>query len=132
MMATPLFCVKWVWPNNMSSKSRTKGADFERLIANQIKQITQKECKRNLEQYREGCHYDLVGEAVNHLAIECKRYAKITPSLLRKWQEQCIRNANGNVPVLVYKIDYQPIVVLAFTGTDWQEATLEALLKTDR
>ena len=114
----------------MSSKSRTKGADFERLIANQIKALTQKECKRNLEQYREGCHYDLVGEAVSHLAIECKRYAKITPSLLRKWQEQCLKNANGNVPVLVYKIDYQPIVVLAFTGTVWQETTLEELLST--
>ena len=113
----------------MSSKSRTKGADFERLIANQIKQITQKECKRNLEQYREGCHYDLVGEAVERLAIECKRYAKMTPSLLRKWQEQCLKNANGNVPVLVYKIDYQPIVVLAFTGTVWQETSLEYLLK---
>ena len=114
----------------MSSKSRTKGANFERLIANQIKQITQKECKRNLEQYREGCHYDLVGEAVNHLAIECKRYAKITPSLLRKWQEQCLKNANGNVPVLVYKIDHQQIVVLAHDGHDWQETTLEELLST--
>lgn len=114
----------------MTSKSRTKGADFERLIANQIKAITNKECKRNLEQYREGCHYDLVGEAVNHLAIECKRYAKITPSLLAKWQEQCLKNANGNVPVLVYKIDYQPIVVLTHDGQDWQQATLEELLST--
>lgn len=113
----------------MSRKSKTKGADFERLIANQIKAITNKDCKRNLEQYREGCHYDLVGEAVSRLAIECKRYAKITPSLFRKWQEQCLRNANGNTPVLVYKIDYQPIVVLAFTGTVWQETTLEELLK---
>lgn len=115
----------------MSSKSRTKGADFERLIANQIKAITNKDCKRNLEQYREGCHYDLVGEAVERLAIECKRYAKVAPTLLRKWQAQCIRNANGNVPVLVYKIDYQPIVVMAFAGTKWQETTLEELLKTD-
>lgn len=114
----------------MSSKSRTKGANFERLIANQIKSITNKECKRNLEQYREGCHYDLVGEAVSRLAIECKRYAKITTSLLRKWQEQCLKNANGNVPVLVYKIDYQPIVVLAYDGTNWQQTTLDDLLKT--
>lgn len=116
----------------MSSKSRTKGADFERQVANQVKSITDKECKRNLEQYREGCHYDLVGEAVKHLAIECKRYAKMTPSLLRKWQDQCIRNANGNVPVLIYKIDYQPIVILKYTGQDWQETALEELLKTDR
>lgn len=114
----------------MSSKSRTKGADFERLISNQIKTLTGKDCKRNLEQYREGCHYDLVGEAVERLAIECKRYAKMTPSLLRKWQDQCIKNANGNVPVLVYKIDYQPIVVLAYTGTDWQRTSLEDVLKT--
>lgn len=114
----------------MSSKSRTKGADFERLIANQIKTITNKDCKRNLEQYREGCHYDLVGEAVERLAIECKRYAKMTASLLKKWQEQCIKNANGNVPVLVYKIDYQPIIVLTFTGTDWQQTSLEDVLKT--
>lgn len=113
----------------MSKKSRTKGADFERLIANQIKQLTNKECKRNLEQYREGCHYDLVGKAVNHLAIECKRYAKVTPSLLQNWQDQCIRNANGNTPVLIYKIDYQPIVVLKYTGQDWQSVTLEALLE---
>nr|DAF17148.1 MAG TPA: HOLLIDAY JUNCTION RESOLVASE HOMOLOGOUS RECOMBINATION [Caudoviricetes sp.] len=114
----------------MSSKSRTKGADFERLIANQIKELTGKDCKRNLEQYREGCHYDLVGEAVNHLAIECKRYAKMTPSNLRNWQEQCLKNANGNIPVLVYKIDYQPIVVLAYDGQDWQQTSLEELLKT--
>ena len=113
----------------MSSKSRTKGADFERLIANQIKAITNKDCKRNLEQYREGCRYDLVGEAVRHLAIECKRFAKMTPSLLKKWQEQCLKNANGNVPVLVYKIDYQPIVVLAYDGQEWQQTTLEEVLK---
>lgn len=116
----------------MSSKSRTKGADFERQIANQIKAITKLDCKRNLEQYREGCHYDLVGEAVERLAIECKRYAKMTPSLLKKWQEQCIRNANGNVPVLIYKIDYQPIIVLVHDGHVWQQTTLEELLKTDK
>lgn len=93
---------------------RNKGAAFERQVANEIKAVTGKECKRLIEQYRQGnLPGDLEGPAVDGYAIECKRYAKVQPALLTKWRAQALRQGldSGKTPVLVYKADRQPIVV---------------------
>lgn len=98
---------------------RNKGAAFERQIANEIKAATGKECKRLIEQYRQGnLPGDLEGPAVEGYAIECKRYAKVQPALLSKWRAQALRQGldSGKEPVLVYKADRQPIVVNRWSG----------------
>lgn len=98
----------------MAVNGRNKGAAFERQVANEIKAVTGKECKRLIEQYRQGnLPGDLEGEAVEGYAIECKRYTKVQPALLAKWRAQALRQGldSGKTPVLVYKADRQSIVV---------------------
>lgn len=93
---------------------RNKGAAFERQVANEIKAATGLECKRLIEQYRQGnLPGDLEGSAVEGYAIECKRYAKVQPALLAKWRAQAMRQGldSNKEPVLVYKADRQPITV---------------------
>ena len=113
---------------------RNKGAAFERQIAGEIKAVTGLECKRLIEQYRQGClPGDLEGPAVEGYAIECKRYAKIQPALLAKWRAQALAQAAGShEPVLIYKADRQPIVVNRWTDkTDpssaWEQPLLDFL-----
>lgn len=103
---------------------RNKGAAFERQIANEIKAVTGLECKRLIEQYRKGnLPGDLEGAAVEGYAIECKRYAKVLPSLLAKWRAQAMRQGldSGKEPVLIYKADRQPIVVNRWSTGEWSE-----------
>jgi hypothetical protein len=93
---------------------RNKGAAFERQVANEIHAATGKECKRLIEQYRQGnLPGDLEGAAVEGYAIECKRYAKVQPALLAGWRQQALRQGlySEKTPVLIYKADRQPIVV---------------------
>ena len=108
----------------MAVNGRNKGAAFERQIANEIKAVTGKECKRLIEQYRQGnLPGDLEGEAVAGYAIECKRYARVQPALLAKWRAQALRQGldSGKEPVLVYKADRQPIVVNRWSGLEVYE-----------
>ena len=108
----------------MAVNGRNKGAAFERQIANEIKAVTGKECKRLIEQYRQGnLPGDLEGEAVTGYAIECKRYAKVQPALLAKWRAQALRQGldSGKTPVLVYKADRQQIVVNRWSGLEVYE-----------
>ncbi|MEI7996936.1 MAG: hypothetical protein WCH01_18740 [Methylococcaceae bacterium] len=59
---------------------------------------------RNLEQSRSGGH-DLVvhpdearqvADSFRALAIECKRYGKVTPSLIKRWWQQAREQAQLN------------------------------------
>ena len=113
---------------------RNKGAAFERQIANEIKAATGLECKRLIEQYRNGClPGDLEGAAVEGYAIECKRYAKIQPALLGRWRAQALAQASGpHEPVLIYKVDRQSIVVNRWVDkTDpnsvWEQSMVDFL-----
>jgi len=113
---------------------RNKGATFERQIAAEIKAATGLECKRLIEQYRQGClPGDLEGPAVAGYAIECKRYAKVQPGLLAKWRAQALAQAAGpHEPVLIYKADRQPVVVNRWSDkTDpssaWEQSMVDFL-----
>ena len=101
----------------MGSMSRNKGAAFEREVAGMIRDELGFDCKRNLMQTAEGGH-DLLG--VPGWAIECKRYAKITPALLQGFWIQAVRQARAVRltaqhwkcrPVLITKADRQPVQV---------------------
>lgn len=89
----------------MGSLSRNKGASFEREVAKLIDLNLGIKVKRNLEQYQEKGLGDLNGWP--GVMIECKRYAEVTPSKVRKWwiesQAQAINT--GTEPVLIYKAD---------------------------
>lgn len=90
----------------MAINSRTKGASAEREL---IKLLHDElgdgfELKRNLEQTREG-GYDITG--LPKWALEVKRYAEATPSLIREWWEQAADQARAakKIPVLAYRLD---------------------------
>ena len=92
--------------------SRNKGASAEREIAKLLYDELGVKLSRNLEQSRTGGH-DLTPEQSGGLldgyAIEVKRYAKITTSLLRGfWLQACEQAKRANkVPVLIYRQDRQ-------------------------
>ena len=121
-------------PKKKSVNGRNKGAAFERQIANEIKAATGLDCKRLIEQYRKGClPGDLEGPAVDGYALECKRYARIQPSLLAKWRAQALAQAVGpHEPVLIYKADRQSVVVNRWTdktdpGSVWGQSMVDFL-----
>ena len=95
--------------------SRAKGAQFERSIANYLWDNLGIKFKRDLEQYREGDHGDLVPEkGVNFpFDIECKRY-KSGDGMRPDWWGQASRAANraGKLPCVVYKFDHRDVRVV--------------------
>lgn len=121
-------------PKKRAVNGRNKGAVFERQIANEIKAATGLECKRLIEQYRNGgLPGDLEGAAVDGYAVECKRYSKVKPALLSKWRAQALAQAMGPYePVLIYKADRQSVVVNRWTDkTDpssvWEQPMVDFL-----
>ncbi len=95
--------------------SRSKGAGAELEFANIIYQWSGIRLIRNLEQSRSGGH-DLivkadetgqVADSFRTLAIECKRYGKVTPGLIKTWWTQARGQAehNGLTPILAYRAD---------------------------
>ena len=107
----------------MTINSRTKGASAEREFANEIHQWAGVRLIRNLEQSRSGghdliVHPDEVGQAADTfrtLAIECKRYGKVTPGLIKTWWQQARNQAEPYDlhPVLAYRADRQDWHVIA-------------------
>tara|TARA_S200002703_G_C3703340_1_gene216026 strand:- start:162 stop:560 length:399 start_codon:yes stop_codon:yes gene_type:complete len=95
--------------------SRAKGAQFERSIANYLWDNLGIKFKRDLEQYREGDHGDLVPErGVNFpFVIECKRY-KSGDGMRPDWWGQASRAAKraGKLPCVVYKFDHRDVRVV--------------------
>lgn len=99
----------------MAINSRNKGASAERQLANLIADELGVRLIRNLEQSRSGGH-DLIphpdetGPVARQLAryaIECKRYSKASPGLMKGWwaQAELQSEACGLVPVLAYRAD---------------------------
>jgi len=96
---------------------RAKGAAFEREICKLIEQETSRKLRRRLSQYQEKNLSDL--EPADNkpfpFLIECKRYAKLSPS--NDWYDQIVAaarsaaNTTDALPCLIYKLDRMPIQV---------------------
>ena len=97
----------------MRINSRSKGAAGEREFAGVIDDHLGIRLIRNLEQSRSGGH-DLVihpdesgpvVDVIEKLAIEVKRYGKVTDGLLNGWWKQAEAQAQaiGKVPALAYR-----------------------------
>ncbi len=123
--------------------SRRKGAGGEREFAAALHDLIGVRLSRRLTQARGGGH-DLelpedaagpVAETLAKLAVECKRYASVTPASLAQWWSQATRQAEavGLWPVLAYRGDRQAWRVrlpLAALRPDlfpyWRDADLTA------
>ena len=107
----------------MAINSRAKGASSEREFSNLVYQWSGIRLIRNLEQSRSGgfdliVHVDEVGQVADSfktLAIECKRYSRVTPGLIKTWWTQARSQAepNGLTPILAYRADRQDWQVIA-------------------
>ena len=91
----------------MSKAQRTKGATFEREIVNDIRDILGVNCKRNLDQTRDGGGDILLEKYV----IECKRRAAIS---VYPWIEQATAACKpGQAPIVVCRADAQkPLAIM--------------------
>ena len=101
-----------------SINSRQKGASSEREFAGLIHDQLGVKLVRVLDQSRGG-GFDLapapnqegpVVDTLRGLAIECKRYGSITPSLIDRFWSQAVRQAEaaGLVPALAWRADRNP------------------------
>jgi hypothetical protein len=107
----------------LTINSRGKGASSEREFCNIVYQWSGIRLIRNLEQSRSGgfdliVHADEVGQVADSfrsLAIECKRYGKVTPGLIKTWWQQARDQAEPNRlhPVLAYRADRRDWQVIA-------------------
>lgn len=82
-------------------KSRQKGKVGEREVAGLIRDLTGWDVRRRVRQHDGDS--DLLGAP--GWAIEVKRYASATPSIIEGWWKQTVAQADGLLPVLVYRID---------------------------
>lgn len=94
------------------AESRTKGAGFERQIANALHDELGIKFARDLRQYQQSEHGDLVADdpAWPYL-LELKRYKDGPIGGSDKWWQQAQTAADraGKEPVLIYKYDRKPI-----------------------
>lgn len=97
------------------TNGRTKGAAFEREVAKMLLLELGISFKRDLRQYQEADHGDLVpDDPAFPFELELKRYAKGPISGTDNWWKQVTTAANktGKKPALIYKYDRQPIRVV--------------------
>jgi len=87
----------------MGGLSRAKGKRGERELAALLSDLTGRSIKRRVRQH-EG---DSDLEGLPGWAIECKRYARVTPSLLGTWWKQAHAQAKrtGDAPLLCWRSD---------------------------
>jgi hypothetical protein len=107
----------------MTINSRAKGAGAELEFSNIVYQWSGIRLIRNLEQSRSGGHdlivhadeFGPIADSFRTLAIECKRYGKVTPGLIKTWWQQAKEQAelNGLQPILAYRADRQDWQVIA-------------------
>jgi Holliday junction resolvase len=96
------------------ANGRNKGAQFEREIANMLFFELGITFKRDLRQYQEADHGDLIpDDPAFPFELELKRYAHGPISGTNKWWQQVTTAANktGKRPALIYRYDRQPIRV---------------------
>ena len=94
------------------TNSRTKGAAFEREIAKMLLLELGISFKRDLRQYQEADHGDLIpDDPAFPFELELKRYAHGPISGTDKWWQQVTTAAakTGKRPALIYKYDRQPV-----------------------
>jgi Holliday junction resolvase len=92
--------------------SRNKGASFEREVAKLLLLELGITFKRDLRQYQEADHGDLIPDnPAFPFELELKRYADGPISGTNKWWQQVTTAANktGKRPALIYRYDRQPI-----------------------
>lgn len=86
--------------------SRARGAGFEREIVNALRDSLGVDCKRNLDQVRDG------GDDIKlaPYSIECKRRARIA---IYDWWEQAVKSAGKDLrPVLMVRADRKQTLVV--------------------
>jgi Holliday junction resolvase len=97
------------------TNSRTKGAQFEREVAKLLLLELGISFKRDLRQYQEADHGDLIPDDPGFpFELELKRYAHGPISGTEKWWKQVTTAAakTGKRPALIYRYDRQPIRVV--------------------
>lgn len=95
--------------------SRTKGAAFEREVAKLLLLELGISFKRDLRQYQEADHGDLIpDDPAFPFELELKRYASGPISGTDNWWKQVTTAANktGKRPALIYKYDRQAVRVV--------------------
>ena len=93
------------------TNSRRIGSHFELKISKMLNEELGIQFKRNLEQYREVDHGDLICDVDSfRWVIECKR-RKSGTTYSMDWWEQVTRAAEreNKIPVLVYQLNGSPI-----------------------
>lgn len=93
------------------TNSRRIGSHFELKISKMLNEELGIQFKRNLEQYREVDHGDLICDVDSfRWVIECKR-RKSGTTYSMDWWEQVTRAAEreNKIPVLVYQLNRSPI-----------------------
>lgn len=87
----------------MGGLSRAKGKRGERELARLLTELTGHDIKRRVRQH-EG---DSDLEGLPGWAIECKRYARVTPAMLATWWKQARAQAQrmGGTPLLCWRTD---------------------------
>tara|TARA_R110000823_G_scaffold306996_1_gene429531 strand:- start:121 stop:531 length:411 start_codon:yes stop_codon:yes gene_type:complete len=96
----------------MATNGRNKGAAFERDIAKMLDDELGIQFKRDLEQYREGGHGDLIpSDPAFAFTLELKRYADGPIGGQKAWWAQtCVAaRREGKIPALIYRYDRKPI-----------------------
>lgn len=90
----------------MSAMSRRKGFSYEREVIADITRVCGVQCKRNLDQTRDGGGDIPFGRFL----IECKRRARVP---LYKWLDQCVKACAGkHTPVLAIRGDNRESLVV--------------------
>jgi len=88
------------------ANSRLRGATFEREIVNALRESLGVDCKRNLDQWRDG------GDDIKlpPYSIECKRRKSIA---VYEWWEQAVKSAGEKLrPVLMIRADRKETLVV--------------------
>ena len=96
----------------MATNGRNKGAAFERDVAKMLHDELGISFKRDLEQYREGLHGDLIPSDPDFpFTLELKRFADGPIGGQKAWWEQTCAAAKreNKVPALIYRYDRRPI-----------------------
>ena len=97
----------------MTINSRNKGSTFEREIAKDLLLAVGIAFKRELNQYRESEHGDLIADnPAWPFTLELKRYASGT-GCKNEWKAQAVAAAEkaGKFPAVIWKFDRLPVRV---------------------
>lgn len=114
---------------------RAKGHAFERDLIKIFREefgSCADHLKRNLEQYQDKGHGDIV---FHNLMIEAKRYAKGNWHKDEWWDQACESARDAYIPILIYKFDYQPVRMVfplkALAGDQYQSVNGNQTITTE-